>query len=117
MRAVGNIGEEQAALYLAAKGYDILERQFRSRFGEIDLIVRREDLIAFVEVKLRKDASWGTPGSAVTPKKQQKLRATALYWQSLHPEDWDLRFDVIEVYAPQGAGGRLEFVHIENAFV
>lgn len=117
MRAVGNIGEEQAAQYLQAKGYEILECQFRSRFGEIDLIVRWGNQIVFVEVKLRKNASWGTPGAAVTTKKQQKLRTTALYWQSLHPEDWDLRFDVIEVYAPHGTGGRLEFVHIENAFV
>ncbi|MDP8972669.1 MAG: YraN family protein [Actinomycetota bacterium] len=73
-RQKGNRGEDLALRYLARKGYEILERNYRTRHGEIDLVMRGERVLVFVEVKLRRGTEFGDPLEAVVPRKQTRLR-------------------------------------------
>ena len=114
--SLGQFGEEQAARYLRRRFYSILERNYRCRFGEIDLIAKRAGVLAFVEVKLRKDDLHGEAREFVTAQKQQRVMAAAQLWLSQHETPLQPRFDVIEVYAPQGEDGPVKLNHIENAF-
>ena len=116
-QSLGQFGEEQAARYLRRHFYSIVERNYRCRFGEIDLIVKRGAILAFVEVKLRRDASHGEAREFVTARKQQRVMAAAEHWLSLHETQLQPRFDVIEVYAPGGTEGPVKLNHIENAFM
>ena len=116
-RLKGRWGEEIAAGYLRRKGFSIAAANWRSRFGEIDLIVRDHTYLCFVEVKLRKSAAYGSAGAFVGQRKQQKLRTAAQLYLAWHPTKLQPRFDVIELYAPQGmATVRPEIIHLENAF-
>ena len=115
--ALGLWGEDQAARYLEAAGYQILERRYRCREGEIDLIAQNGPYLCFVEVKLRKNNRMGEAREFVTYSKQQKLRTAALRYLSEHPTRLQPRFDVTEVYAPQGERTRAPVIrHWENAF-
>ena len=115
---LGLRGESLAAEHLESEGYAIVARNFRCRMGEIDLIARRRDELVFTEVKLRKNAFYGEAREFVTAAKQRKLRMTAEYYLAARPWAQELRarFDVIEVYAPQGAEGDCSICHLENAF-
>ena len=115
-RELGRFGEERAARWLRLRGYRIVETNYSCRSGEIDLIARRGRYIVFVEVKLRKNADFAPAREFVTAAKQQRIRTTAALWLSQHETGLQPRFDVIEVYAPQGAEGRVTVNHIENAF-
>ena len=116
-QSLGQFGEEQAARYLRRRFYTILERNYRCRFGEIDLIARRGGVLAFVEVKLRRDESHGEAREFVTARKQQRVMAAAELWLSQNETQLQPRFDVIEVYAPRGEEGPVRINHIENAFM
>lgn len=109
-RQVGNAGETRATEYLEKIGYQIIERNFTTRYGELDIIARDGEIIAVVEVKTRKDASFSDAASNVTYSKRRKLRNTALYWLTLKKLDCPIRFDVIEVYS----NGDIN--HITDAF-
>ena len=115
-QATGQQGEQAAADYLLRSGYKILERNFRSRGGEVDIVARdRQGCIAFVEVKTRRSLAYGLPQQAVTTRKQRQISKGALSWLSrnrLH--DCSARFDVIAVLLQNGAEPLLE--HIINAF-
>ena len=116
----GRFGEDEACRFLMSKGYEILERNFRCRFGEIDIVARCPDCVVFAEVKTRRDRRFAEAAQAVGPSKQRKLRSTALFWFS-RPGEQPARFDVIEIYtgtAPKTAdgAGRTEVRHIKNAF-
>jgi putative endonuclease len=115
---LGAWGEQLAAERLEADGYRIVERNFRCRLGELDLVARRETELVFVEVKLRKDASHGEAREFVTAAKQRKLRLTAEYYLAARPWAQELqpRFDVVEIYAPRGPEGPAEIRRLENAF-
>ena len=113
---MGRWGEEQAAEFLKEKRYRIVEQNFSCRFGEIDVIAENRAYLAFVEVKLRKNADFAQARVFVTAAKQQKLIATAQFWLARHPTNKQPRFDVIEIYAPHGAAGDFQINHIENAF-
>lgn len=91
----GVSAESRAAALLMAKGYRILARRFRTPHGEIDLIARRRNLLAFVEVKAR--ATLDDAAFAVTPRQQQRIIDAAQGWLMAHPEhaDFELRFDAI----------------------
>jgi putative endonuclease len=91
----GLSAESRAAAYLLAKGYRILARRFRTPHGEIDLVARKRNLIAFVEVKAR--ASLDDAAYAVTPRQQQRIINAAQAWLMAHPEhaEFDLRFDAM----------------------
>src|ERR1700750_1952987 len=91
----GLSAESRAAAWLIAKGYRILAKRFRTPYGEIDLVARRRNLIAFIEVKARAnldDAAW-----AVTPRQQQRIINAAQAWLMAHPEhaEFELRFDAM----------------------
>ena len=115
---LGALGEQRAAEALEKEGYRILERNFRCRMGEVDIIARKGHYLVFAEVKLRKDASHGEAREFVTAAKQQKLRTTAMYYLAGHSSAQELqpRFDVIEVYAPHGENGPITISHLQNAF-
>ena len=116
-QSLGQFGEEQAARYLRRRFYTILARNYRCRFGEIDLIAKRGGVLAFVEVKLRRDDAHGEAREFVTARKQQRVLAAAELWLSQNETALQPRFDVIEVYAPRGADGPVRINHIENAFM
>ena len=115
-RELGRFGEERAARYLRLRGYRIVETNYACRLGEIDLIARRGKYIVFVEVKLRKNADFAAAREFVTAAKQQRIRSTAALWLSQHESELQPRFDVVEIYAPEGEKGRVTINHIENAF-
>ena len=111
----GKRGEAYAREFLKSKNYVIVAESFRSRFGEIDLIVKNPEYIVFVEVKLRKNAAFAHAREFVGREKQRKMIATAKYWLSSQGSPLQPRFDVIEVYAPDETA-QPEIIHIENAF-
>jgi putative endonuclease len=91
----GLSAESRAAALLIAKGYRILARRFRSPYGEIDIVARKRNLIAFVEVKARD--SLDDAAYAVTPRQQRRIVDAAQAWLMTHPEhaEFDMRFDVV----------------------
>ena len=102
---------------LRKKGWTVVARNFRCRMGELDIVVKNEQYLAFVEVKLRKNARFGAACEAVTLAKQRKLRAAAEYYLIGHPTKFQPRFDVAEVYASQGVyTDKPDIYYIENAF-
>lgn len=116
-RLTGLWGEAQAAVYLRKRGYQILAHGYRCRFGEIDLIARKDNVLCFVEVKTRADTEYGLPREAVTAQKQEKLRKTALFYMSANEMEVPARFDVAEVYTDKKHNPlsvRIEY--LENAF-
>ncbi len=116
-RELGAWGEELAAGFLRRKGYTIVERNYACRFGEIDLIARRRGIVAFVEVKLRKNAGFAEAREFFTYAKQQRLLKSASMWLSAHDCELQPRFDVVEVYAPAGLETkRPQINHLEDAF-
>lgn len=109
-KAIGRKGEKLVAEYLQKRGCTILKKNYRTPFGEADLIVEDKDEIAFVEVKTRTDNAYGVPGEAVTKQKQCRYRKIAeFYWLSTGKEP-NARFDVAEVWTD----GRIEY--LKNAF-
>ena len=114
---LGPWGEAQAADYLRRKGYSLVAANYRCRFGEIDLIVKNKRYLVFVEVKLRKSADFAQAREFVDFRKQQRIRATASMYLSRYPTSLQPRFDVIEIYAPQGMETKkLTINHLEDAF-
>lgn len=113
----GAWGEAQAADYLRKKHYRIAASGYRCRFGEIDLIVENRNFLVFVEVKLRKTANFAAAREYVDLRKQNRIRTTAAIYLSQNPTQLQPRFDVIEIYAPEGtATVRPEIYHLEDAF-
>ena len=116
-KLTGAWGEALAAEYLRKKHYKIIASGYHSRFGEIDLIVRNRKFLVFVEVKLRKSARFAQAREFVDRNKQDRLRMTASIYLSENPTDLQPRFDIIEVYAPEGtATVAPEIYHLEDAF-
>ena len=111
MNTSGALGEEQAANYLAQKGYRIVQRNFRATGGEIDIVARWKDTLVFVEVKQRSYTAFGGPLAAVTKAKQLRIARAATQFIKTHPNVSykQLRFDVICIL-PEGTE------HVENAF-
>lgn len=121
-RLIGNFGEREAAKYLRRQGYRIIKKNYTALGAEIDIIARKKNVTAFVEVKTRNVKYLGykeaRPASSVTPEKQRKIIKAASYFNIHHPADTRLRLDIIEVYIEDN-NGRIrtkEIKHIENAF-
>lgn len=114
---LGAWGEAAAAEYLRRKHYKIVAANFRCRVGEIDLVAENRKFIVFVEVKLRKNADFAPAREFVTAEKQRRLRATAGLYLSWNPTKRQPRFDVIEIYAPEGTDTKNPVInHLEDAF-
>lgn len=95
---IGNIGEDAAVGYLLSHHFTIVTRNFKARYGEIDIIARENETLVFVEVKTRSNNAFGTPEESVTPKKLQEVVKTAQYYLHIHPrETASVRIDVIAV--------------------
>lgn len=113
-KAFGSSGEDLAALLYRRDGYEVVARNFTCPAGEIDIIVRRGDIIVFCEVKTRRTDFFGDPSEAVTPAKQARLRRLALIWLSQHRgRGFKMRFDVVSI-VDDGRGSRVR--RLENAF-
>lgn len=113
----GAWGEALAADFLRKKRYKLLATGYRCRFGEIDLIVCDKAHLVFVEVKLRKSAAFAQGREFVDYRKQNRLRTTASIYLSQNPTDLQPRFDVIEIYAPEGTDTKKPIInHMEDAF-
>jgi len=112
--AAGLRGQKEAENFLAQNGYEILEKNYRLRTGEIDLIAARDGYIIFIEVKFRAGLRFGSPCESVGGAKQQKIIRTALHYiAAKNLDNHDFRFDVIEVLEKKE---RVFVNHIENAF-
>jgi len=102
-RQLGEEGERAAERFLRSQGYTIVERNYRCRVGEIDLIALERKVIVFVEVKTRRHDGTGAPLEAVTEHKQRKICGAAQYYLSAHRlHDRDARFDVVGVWWEDG---------------
>lgn len=113
----GAWGEALAAEYLRKKRYTVIAAGYRCRFGEIDLIVQDKKNLVFVEVKLRKSGEFARAMEYVDRRKQDRLRMTASLYLSRNPTQLQPRFDVIEIYAPEGTATKHpEIHHMEDAF-
>ena len=113
----GAWGEALAAEYLRKKRYKVIASGYRSRFGEIDLIAYNRKYLLFVEVKLRKSDRFAQAREFVDFYKQNRLRTTAEIYLSQNPTDLQPRFDVIEIYAPEGTQTiDPQIFHLEGAF-
>lgn len=114
---MGQWGEERVAEDLIRRGWTVVDRNYHCRMGEIDVIAKSGRYLVFVEVKLRKDGQYGAACEAVTLAKQRRLRTTAEFYLLSHPTQLQPRFDVAEVYAPQGVRTENpDIYYIENAF-
>ena len=113
----GAWGEALAAEYLKKRRYRLIASGYRCRFGEIDLIVCDRNYLIFVEVKLRKSDHFAEAREFVDRRKQDRIRTTASLYLSENPTGLQPRFDVIEIYAPQGTATRNPVInHLEDAF-
>jgi putative endonuclease len=109
-RLLGEHAERRAGDWYRAQGYEVLDRNWRCRDGEIDLVLRKGSTVVFSEVKARSSTAYGTPAEAVTPAKQRRIRRLAVRWLREHDvRAAVVRFDVVAVLA-----GRVEV--IEAAF-
>ncbi len=110
----GAKAEKQAVAFLKKNGYKIIEKNYRTKLGEIDIIAKERDTLVFVEVKARKTKDFGNPKSAVTPKKMKKISMVALeYIKTIAYENKPARFDVVAICY---ADGREQIEIIKNAF-
>ncbi len=112
----GDRGELIAGQFLSAKGFTVVQYNYRTPYGEIDVIARSEDYLVFAEVKLRKDSRFARAAESVTAKKQNKLRISAGLYLQQNSTELQPRFDVVEIYAPDRPGEHVRVEHIENAF-
>ena len=116
-KLTGRWGEQLAADYLKRKHYKIIGLNYSCRYGEIDVIATNRKYLVFTEVKLRKSADFAEAKEFVTRAKQERLIKTASMWLSTHETTLQPRFDVIEIYAPEGTKTNKPIInHIENAF-
>lgn len=116
-RLLGRWGEALAAAYLQKKHYEIVCANYSCRFGEIDIIAENREYIVFVEVKLRKNADFAAAREFVDARKQARLRRTAALYLAAREQEKRTRFDVIEIYAPDGMETKKpQICHLEDAF-
>ena len=114
---LGRWGEAAAAEFLRRKGYRLLGLNYRTRRGEIDVIASGGRYLVFAEVKLRRSSAFAQAREFVTPAKQRRLIAAAEEWLQKNPTTLQPRFDVLEIYAPEGTATKdPPIVHWENAF-
>lgn len=113
---LGRQGEELAGKYLEQQGFLVLEKNFRTKYGEIDIIARDGETLVFVEVRAKKHILFGHPLETINPRKQSKIIRMATYYLSVRavPASMPCRFDVVGII--QGDKAEPEIIHIRNAF-
>lgn len=115
-RRRGNIGEDFAANYLEKEGYTIIERNYATKLGEIDIIAQKDNFIAFIEVKARSEDCMYAPREAVTFSKQKKICKAAMLYKMRKGFNLRPRFDVFEIIYGKDDLKVKKFKHIQNAF-
>lgn len=111
----GRVGEMAATRFIEKKGYTVLEKNYRKKFGEIDIIARKDDYLVFIEVKTRTGTSHGSPFEAITYRKQKQIsRVAQCYLQEKQLHDTAARFDVVAVKMTKNREPEIEL--IVNAF-
>lgn len=113
MKLLGLKGEDLAVSFLRGKGYRILSRNFKTPFGEIDIVAEDGNTLVFVEVKTRTDSSFGRPYEAVNFRKREKMRKVALHYLKTTRRETHSRFDVLSI---EMDGSRSMIEHIVDAF-
>lgn len=113
---LGRQGEDAAAAFLEARGWSIVARNYRFGRREVDLVIRRGEVLAFVEVKTRSGDGFGSPQAAITRLKRREIEAVAAHYLTRFPPgDVDIRFDAVSVRRGRG-GSALEIEHLEDAW-
>lgn len=111
---LGKLGEDIAARYLQKHGYTIIERNFKKRYGELDIIATFQGILVFVEVKARSGKKFGYPEESVTSRKLAEVKQTSEYYAMIHPEfPKRLRIDVIGIELDE-VDAIVYFKHIQN---
>jgi len=113
MNTLGEEGEALAVSFCRKKGYRILEKNYRTVFGEIDIIARDGEMIVFIEVKTRTDDTFGYPFEAVDARKREKIRKVALCFMKKLKKEVPARFDVLSINLEDG---KKHVEHIIDAF-
>ena len=114
---LGQRGEEAAACFLERQGYEVVERNYRCSYGEIDIIARKDGVVAFVEVKTRTSLNYDSPAAAVNYLKQQKIRTTALTWLQTQERIYEeLSFDVVEIMTAGTAAKQAKLRWLKGCF-
>jgi len=112
-REKGRLGETIAADYLMKNGYRIIEKNYRTKLGEIDLIAEKDNILVFIEVKSRSNTNFGFPYEAVNRKKINRIiKASLVYLKQKGYENYQIRYDIIEIFLSRD--GKIN--HIKNAF-
>lgn len=110
---LGQQGEDMAAAYLEQKGYTVLDRNWRCGHKDLDLVVTKDNMVVFVEVKTRTGTGWGNPEDAVTDRKIRRIVNSADAYLRFNQIDMDARFDIVSIVVE---GGDFKVEHIEQAF-
>ena len=114
-RIVGQAGEDAVAEWYTAAGYTVLDRNWRTRSGELDLVLERTGVVVFCEVKTRTSDAFGIGAEAVTREKQLRIRRLANEWLAAHDRRArELRFDVVSILVPRDGAPTLDV--LEAAF-
>jgi putative endonuclease len=113
VNVTGKQGEDAALVFLRQAGYRILATNYKTVFGEVDIIALDKGTTVFVEVKSRSGSAFGYPFEAVTPRKQEKIRKVALFYMQQKKREIPVRFDVISINIE---GGQNKIEHIIDAF-
>ena len=113
-KQTGNKGEDMAAVWIQVKGYVIIERNWRFKHWEVDIIASKENKLHFFEIKTRTSAKFGHPEESIGAKKMQNLLNAAQEYQYLHPEWKLLQFDVLSITMLKGTP--VEYFLIEDVF-
>ncbi|MCF6463352.1 YraN family protein [Clostridium sp. Cult1] len=109
----GILGENEAVEYLISKGYRVVDRNYRTKVGEIDIIAIKFNILVFVEVKTRTSIKYGYPYESVNWRKQQKIyKSSLIYMNHKKMNNYQIRYDIIEVFLEE----KPKINHIENAF-
>ncbi|NYE20147.1 YraN family protein [Microbacterium immunditiarum] len=112
---LGRAGEHRAALYLESRGYAVLDRNWRCKEGELDIVVADDRTLVVVEVKTRRSDGFGDPLEAVDARKRRRLWRLAMAWIAAHPDEVQrrqVRLDAIGLTGPDAATARLD--HLED---
>jgi len=109
----GRETEKFACDYLKKNGLSLIDKNFHSRYGEIDLIMQHRETLVFIEVRYRKNNDYGGAKASITLDKQQKIHKTALFYMQKKGRELNARFDVVAI---TGVNKQLEIEWIQNAF-